>query len=60
MEKREQTMVQELLEIEEGLREREVDFIEDLSNKPAGYKLSEAQLKWLEIIWNREILKKCR
>ena len=60
MEKREQTMVQELLEIEEGLREREVDFIEHLSKKPAGYKLSEAQLKWLEIIWNREILKKFR
>lgn len=58
MEKRELTMVDELCQLDSGLADHELRFVEDLSHKQPGYKLSVAQLGWLERLWNREILKK--
>ena len=61
MQDREITMIQELCQLEDGLRPKEVDFIEDLSRRNhKTYVLSEKQLAWLEAIWNRECLKKGR
>jgi hypothetical protein len=60
MEQREITMIRELCELEDGLKDREVEFVEDLSHKSSSYKLTERQLEWLEAIWNRECVKKCR
>lgn len=53
MEDREKQMVKELCKVEEGLKDNEVNFIEDLSKRNAAYKLSEKQLSWLESIWRR-------
>ena len=60
MEKRERTMITELVNLEDGLRENELRFIEDLSHKSDAYSLSERQRGWLEVIWDRECVKKCR
>jgi len=60
MEERERTMIKELCELEDGMQDHEVKFVEDLSHRPSHYKLSEKQLSWLESIWEREILRKCR
>lgn len=57
MEKRERTMIDELVQVDEGLRDNEVTFIEDMSHRPDEYELSEKQLSWLEAIWDRVILK---
>lgn len=57
MEDREKMMVKELCEIEEGLKDNEVQFIEDLSKRHANYELSERQLKWLEDLWKKHCLK---
>jgi hypothetical protein len=57
MEKRELTMIDELCELESGLAPNELKFVEDLSHKQPGYKLSAAQLEWLEKLWEKYILK---
>lgn len=59
MEKRETQMINELCEVDEGLDDHEVRFIEDLSHRPGTYKLSERQLAWLERLWTKHCLKGC-
>lgn len=60
MQQREKVMVKELCDIEDGLSPKELRFVEDMFKKPPGYALSEAQLQWLEALWDRELTKKCR
>jgi hypothetical protein len=56
MEPREIQMVKELCELESGMQDGELSFVEDLSHRPDSYTLSEKQLAWLERIWRRCIL----
>lgn len=48
-----QSMVAELLAMDHGLRDREIQFIEDLNDKYEERGLSEAQTDWLESIYYR-------
>lgn len=57
MEAREKLMIKELCEVEEGLTDREVEFIEDMSKRDSRYEVSERQLKWLEDLWKKHCLK---
>jgi len=45
-------MLDELLEVEEGLSNREIDFLDSLNNEWRG-RMSGKQADWLEKIWNR-------
>jgi hypothetical protein len=44
-------MLQELLEVDEGLYDNEIEFLDSLTNWNGNY--TEGQAGWLEKIWNR-------
>ena len=46
-------LLDDLLQVESGLRPRELEFIEDLDGNWRGKKLSEKQNNWLELIHDR-------
>jgi hypothetical protein len=45
--------VQELCDLEEGLSERELEFVEQLSHLPRTTQLSKAQREWLDALHER-------
>ncbi len=50
-----QRKTQELCQLESGLSDKEVDFVEKLSHLPMSTRLSKAQLDWLDAIYSRQI-----
>ena len=46
-------MLDEVLEVEEGLSGREIDFLDSLDNGWRGRDLTEKQAEWLNKIWER-------
>lgn len=44
------SMVQELLNVEDGLSDREIKFLDDICERES---FSDKQGDWIELVWNR-------